>query len=421
MTMSAPSPSRGDLPAPLAVPGGGVAGAEVIAELPAEVALWVWNALRAVLLWAGEEAEGREGLFETEAMEAWERELLTTSFDAEVRCPLAVLAREMTHAAEASPARVAWTCLCVADWALGKRAVGTALAFAEAAALSWPDHTRYAWTAGRLLRAHGRVRDADLWLRRAARLSADRGDWEGQARSLTALGNLYVHSGNYPRARDLHRQVLRVSQRHHLHDQEAMALHDLFVVATLTSDFGGADDYARRAFEAYGPHHPRTSALAYDVAYFWMQQADFSSALTVLLAMRGHFAGQADETVRVLGSIARAAGACGRADLFNEAYREGWALVPTIQGGRFPAPALVEMGEGALKLGQMKMAERALLRSREIAAETNQPHVLLRAEELIEKLGEAREEHERLAPSAVPVAPQRETLARVIASNLAAF
>jgi len=139
--------------------------------------------LRAVLRWVDAGAAG----VDPGAMAEWERELLLGSWDPGARLPLAVLARELAEPDGPEPERVAWACLCVTEWALESGAVAAGLAFAEAAARAWPDQGRYAWAAGRLLRAHGREEEAETWLRRAAQLAGRAGDWEGQARSLVEL------------------------------------------------------------------------------------------------------------------------------------------------------------------------------------------------------------------------------------------
>lgn len=142
----------------------------------------VERALRAVLEWVARGAAA----FAPGELARWERELLLADWDAAARLPLAVLAREL---AEAAPQRerLAWACLCVTEWALEVGAVTLGLAFADAAARAWPEQARYAWTAGRLLRAHGRTEAGESWLRRAAQVAEESGDWEGQARSLAEL------------------------------------------------------------------------------------------------------------------------------------------------------------------------------------------------------------------------------------------
>ena len=169
-------------PAPVEPPRSDAHAGDPASTLPEGVAAAVDRGLRYVEGWV----EGGDAAFAAGELAGWERELLLGDWDPGARLPLAVLAREHTQAA-ADRERVAWACLCVTEWALESGAVGAGLAFAEAAARAWPDQGRYAWAAGRLLRAHGREAAAETWLRRAAELAQRAGDWEGQARSLAEL------------------------------------------------------------------------------------------------------------------------------------------------------------------------------------------------------------------------------------------
>jgi hypothetical protein len=136
-------------------------------ELQGEVGAAVWRGLRCVLRWVSD--DGARVI--AGEMEAWERELLLADWEPAARLPLAVLAGELADASGGAPDRVAWACMCVTDWALGRGAVSVGLAFAEAAALARPQRGRYAWAAGRLLRAHGQGESGQEWLRRAADLA----------------------------------------------------------------------------------------------------------------------------------------------------------------------------------------------------------------------------------------------------------
>ncbi|HVH11744.1 MAG TPA: hypothetical protein VM759_01770, partial [Longimicrobium sp.] len=180
-------PRSADFTTPLTIPGGAVGGADVVRELAPEVALPVWQTLRSVLMWAGEEPALRGDLFEPCAMADWERQLLQDSWEPDVRCPLAVLVGELGKGTEASLETIARACLCVTDWALERGHTATALAFAEAAALAWPQHPRYAWMAGRLLRRHGRLREAEQWIRRASKAAATVQDRETQTLAINSL------------------------------------------------------------------------------------------------------------------------------------------------------------------------------------------------------------------------------------------
>jgi tetratricopeptide (TPR) repeat protein len=375
-------PRSADFTTPLTIPGGAVAGADVVRELAPEVALPVWQTLRSVLLWAGEEPAMRGDLFEPCAMAEWERELLEDAWEPDVRCPLAVLVGELGRLAEASPETIARACLCVTDWALDHGHVATALAYAEAAALAWPQHPRYAWMAGRLLRRHGRLREAEHWIRRAAKTAATAGDSQAQALALNSLGNVLHDQGRNPQSLRTLRDALRIARRHRLRDQEGEILHDLFVVATWGGEIEHADEYAQAAFEIYRDGHPRLPALAHDVASLWILRGYFSRALAVLRDLPPFFAAP-EERIKVWGALARAAAACGERSTFRRAANEVRALGEDPETRPRAASALLETAIGASSLEVWDLAERTVKEALDIATVTGEADIQLRAEEVL--------------------------------------
>jgi tetratricopeptide (TPR) repeat protein len=366
-----------------AFPAGTPLSPETVPGASAETAFAVWQVLRSATLWAGEPPEHRDGMFARAEMDAWERRLLTSSLEPEVRFPLAVIVAEMAAGAAAG-ARLSWACVCVADWALGRGARRLALAFAEAAARADPEHPRYAWLVGRLMRSHGDPKTAERWLRRALRLSTDQRDWETQSRTLTALGNLCVETGRYPDARDWHTRALRVSRRWRLREQEGMALHDLFVMATEDGAPDEAERYAGEALAAYRSVSPaRVVKLAHDVAYWWMDLGQYCEALDVFLALRDHFE-RSDEAFRVVCNIGRAAGGCGDRRAFDAAYAEAEELLPTLVTSGVEATALLEMAYGAVALGDWSRAASLAKRAEKAARTQSEATVLTRAAQLLE-------------------------------------
>jgi tetratricopeptide (TPR) repeat protein len=376
-------PRSADFSTPLTIPGGELAGADVVRELPPEVALPVWQTLRSVLLWAGEEPAMRGDLFEPCAMEDWERQLLEDDWEPDVRCPLAVLVGEMGRLAEASPETMARTCLCVTDWALEHGFVATALAYAEAAALAWPQHPRYSWMAGRLMRAHGRPREAEMWLKRSERAATTAGDGEARMLALNSLGNAYAETGNYKQATHVHTQALRLARRNGLRDREGEVLHDLFVATAHAGDLDSAEDHARAALEIYCSGHPRLLALAHDVAVLWMERGQFGRALPVLVEVAQHFT-QPNDRLLVLSSAARAAGACGEEELYGELAREGAELEAQITSSRLVPRALYLFGVGAWSLSQWTSAERFLTRAELVARERGEDDIIIQAENALQ-------------------------------------
>ncbi|HEX5726364.1 MAG TPA: hypothetical protein VFX98_12905 [Longimicrobiaceae bacterium] len=182
------------------IPTGEVLGASLVRDLPAECSLAVWQATRLLFQWAEAPEAERAEMFEPGTLDPFLAELEAGRFDEGLRLPTLLIVAELASGA-ADPERLARACLCLAEWALARRAAGSALYFAEAAALAWPESARHAWLAGALLQAHGRTPRAELWLRRALRVAARTGDWQAKSLALGALGNSTPATGSRSGAR----------------------------------------------------------------------------------------------------------------------------------------------------------------------------------------------------------------------------
>jgi len=371
---------------------------ELMAGLAPDVGFAVWQVLRTLRLWTAEPERRREAMFDPAYMDTWERALLTGSLEPDVRFPLAVIVGEMA-AYPAGEGRLSWACVCVADWALGRGAVRAGLAFAEAAAQASPLQARYAWLAGRLLRTHGEGRAAERWLRRAYRLAVSQKDGETQARSLTALGNLSMQRGSLPAARALHLRALRVSRRWRLREQEGMALHDLFVVATDQRYRAEADFYARAAVTACSSSD-RLPRLAHDIAFHWMEQGFCSRALRVLDALRPHFS-TPDHIVRVAANQARAAGGIGNRARFLKHHAEVQSLLPQLETREALAPALLDTAYGAVAVEEWEIALDLTTQATDAAHIHEDATVVMRADALAGAI------HRRDLSSVEHVVPER--------------
>jgi tetratricopeptide (TPR) repeat protein len=366
-----------------------VAGAEIVRELPPEMALPVWQALRSVLMWAAEEPGSRSSLFDPRAMEDWECELLQGTFDADLRYPLAVLVGELGRGGGAASEPVSRACLCITEWALPHKAIATALAFSEAAALAWPEHPRYAWMTGRLLRRYGRLPEAEQWIRRAVRVAIRIGDPEAHTQALHSLGDLFYKMGHYGRASDKLHEALRIARRHRLRDREGCILHDLVASTVDRGRFDEAEQYARGALEIYGDSHPALSRLAYDVAFMWVRRGHFARALPVLLELSALF-DDPDIRARVLASTARAAAGCGDAALFNRLSAEALELAEAPRDQDGFAYAFMQLGIGASTLSQWESSETMLNRALTLARQRSESDVIVQAQAALDAVSERR-------------------------------
>lgn len=404
---------------PLTVSGLGAEGAAVLEEVSADQALRTLRALRLVLAWTRGPEAAAAAVFDRALLDAWEVEVATDPFDENgLWAPLTVLAGELRRPEKADSRIIAQACLAASDWALGEGAERTALLFSEAAALAWPSNPRYAWISGKLARNQGRYREAELWLRRAARVAAWAGDWETQDLALNSLGNLHANQGAYDRALRYLTRALSLAQRHGMRDREGAVNHDLFVLQMTAGDLGPAETHAIRAHELYGSEHPMLRRLAYDVTHLWAQQGRFGAALPVLGALSSHFP-EPDLQLRVQAATARAAGAVGDAVIFAESWDHAWDLVrrsePAVR--RAVPSTLVDLGRGAASLGEWARALQAL----DLAVETAQEqglHDTTAEAEMVRSMVRRRERAEE--PRPVPATSPARRLAHAFVRSLAA-
>lgn len=379
-------PLRAEYVWPFLVPGGEVAGAQLVRELPAEAALLVWQAVRSLVMWSEADDDDRAGLFDPAGLDAFLAELGRARFDDDLRLPTVLIVAELALP-EPSLENLAHACLCLAEWALAHGARASGAYFAEAAACAWPWNARFSWLAGRVLREQGKHARAELWLRRSLHLAVRADDWELKSRALMSLGNLKMQAGSYPEARACCEDALRVARRYKLAAQEGEALHYLFTIAFTMKEFRKADDLARQTADAYGSGHPRLPAFAYDLAYYWMQRGDFRGAyrlISALLKVDGLFSPA--ERLPVLGNAIRAAAACELPADYEAHAGALAALLPEVAHSPHVAPALALAASGAAHLKRWQQAEDWLLAAMASAERTGQQDTIVQAETLLEQV-----------------------------------
>lgn len=406
-----PPPAPVELAYPLVVPDATVLGAVVLHEAPEAFALHVFRALRLAFAWAaGPDVSG--ALFDAEDVGAWEADVLRAQgIDPALWAPVSVIAGELARPAEVDPERLAYACLAVTDWALGCDAHGTGVMFAEAAAVVWPNNARIAWIVGKLYREQRQFSRAESWLRRASRIAVQAGDWELHAQAINSLGNLKVHVGDLAAGQELLLAAARVARRKQLREREAMVLHDLFVLCTYAGRFEEADTHAQRAFEAYGPDHPNAVHLAFDVSHLCARQGQFTRALQVLEPLRDRFS-DPERRLRVLASIARAAGEAGDSDAFQASWIQAWEVIETADADHIRPAAALELGLGAIGVGRWDDAEAALVIARDGARTLRDAITLSGAESALQRLSQPKRGDEA-KPANPPRTRAAETATRI--------
>jgi tetratricopeptide (TPR) repeat protein len=358
-------------------------GLSVLDEIPGELGIVLWQSLRDAMLWGRSNQADRGALFAEGAERARLAAVLTAGTPVEVEEPLKAVAAMLGTAGTAREENVALACREISQWAEARGLLATALAFSQSAAVVTPADPSASYTVGRLARRRAEHARAETWFRRTVALARQAGDWPTYALSFVGLANVYMLRGNFPAARRFNVRALRAAGRNSLHDIEGMALHGLFTMAGDSGNPGEATQLARRAFEAYGPLHPRLPHLAQDVAYFWCTYGCFAAALPVLQSVLKHFTEPADRLM-VLGSIGRAAGGAGERGVFQQSWDEAVEMMGANGGLDTAARTYLDLAHGALSLGAWERAEDAAQRALDGATRRGDAQTRLTAEALVE-------------------------------------
>ncbi len=415
-----PESRRWHVPPPLIRGGAVLEGASLLQEVPGELGILLWQSLRTVTLWASSPPSERSELFLPEAEERRAAALEEIGPEPELREPLRAITEMLGRRAGVEPTAVGVTCTRVAQWALGKGVPATAFEFTQAAAMASPQDPKLALTVAHTARNGAEYSGAEVWYQRTVGLARQAGDWDTYARAYLGLGKMWLARGVYPAARKNLLKARRAAERKGLNHVLGMALHDLFTVESESRRDGEAIANAQAALRAYGPGNPELGALAYDVAFYWLQHGRFAQALPVLRAVAPHM--KEAHQVQAQGGLARAAGAVGDTTTFEDAWRAVWKLDDESAG---KADTLVEASRGAASLGRWGDAERAAAHALELARQRRQTKIAHDAEGVLESVRSERSadtaprQAETVPAGGAPVDPA-DVLARGLVESLEA-
>ena len=356
-------------------------GVGILEEIPGELGGLLWRSLRSVTLWAAVPPADRTGLFSLGAEEQRIADLLAIAPEPTLEEPLAVLASLLGRPEKLRADLIGLACARVAQWARREGARTTELEFSQAAALACPGDPRLALTVGRAARDRAEYPRAETWLYRTIALARQVGDWDSYARAYIALGKMFVARGAFPSARKHLQKALRAAERKGLREAQGMAAHDLFTVEAECKNGAAAQEYAARALRAYGSGHKWLPSLAYDVAFFWVEQGRFEDAFPVLRAVVPCMV--PIHQVYGQAGLARAAGALGDEATFGSACDFILAL-PDEAAGK--SDGLVEAARGAASLQQWNRAEQLCETALELAQVRGQAKVRFDAEAVLESV-----------------------------------
>lgn len=247
-----------------------------------------------------------------------------------------------------------------------------------------PNRQRLLYALGRIARARGHWERAADWFERCAQASLAVDDRETFCLSQLALGKTFRQRGDYPEAERVFTETARYAGRWGLSSLEGSALHTLMTFAAERGDEANVLRLANLARIAYGPSHPNLSALASDVALFYLESGFPHGALEVFKAVR--FRGDQLEADKILtlSNIARAAAAVGDLEAFGDAWADLSTTIDYSETSEASAEALVVIGSAACALSMWDHAIVAASRAADLASQRREARWILAAEQVLE-------------------------------------
>lgn len=333
--------------------------------------LLLWQSLRDVLLWASTHSERRGDLFVPGSEHRRAAELDHAGIDRKLKIPLLTIAQLLEEGPEIAAAELASACRKVSCWADEQGLPRTAIWYAQAAALAVPTDADAAYTVGLLCRRNAEYERAETWFRRAVVLARRSGDNQSLAMAWIGIGNLHIRRGDFLSARKALKRALRIARKSGLRRPKAMALHDLFTVAGELRQASEAEMYARQAYRAYGPRHPRIPVLAHDIASSWLLQGYYRRALVVYEAMLDLITRPA-ERLLILSNIARASAGVQRRGLFTHVWIEAWKIIDRQPDAERICSALLNLAYASATLRDWERADIAARLAVELASKRNE-------------------------------------------------
>jgi tetratricopeptide (TPR) repeat protein len=345
-------------PAILREPDETLEASQILEEFKGDLGLLLWNSLRDVTLWSAIDPERRRGLFTTEAVEKRLEWLQGSAVEPPLEVSLTTLVAVVDKPENASDEIVSLVCLEVSRWALERGSFGTALAYAQAAALASPEEAGPAHTVGSLALRWGRSARAETWLRRCIGLARRGRDWQSYAQAYVDLGTLYARRELPLAARRYFTQAMRAGRRHGLLPIRGAALHGLFLLAMEAGDLDDAERYARAARRAYGSGHPRLPGLLHDIAYLWVTRENFTRAVPLLQKLLVARTEPADRSL-TQALLARAAAGTSDRRMYEEAWSSAWSLINRPGAREDHARTLLELARAASRMRDWIRMEQA--------------------------------------------------------------
>ncbi|HEU4562097.1 MAG TPA: hypothetical protein VFS20_29990 [Longimicrobium sp.] len=368
--------------------------AQVFDELKGQVGLVLWQSLRDVTLWAQMPEERREGLFTDDAAHRRLSELLDSGAEPALEVSLTTLAALVGAPAAANPEIISLVCLQVSQWAEARGAMATAMAYAQAAALTSPEEPGPALAAGSLALRWKRSARAETWLRRCIGLARRRRDWGPYAEAYVELGVLYTRRGERGPAHRYYVQGMRAARRHGMLQVRAAALHGLLLLALEDGALEEAEKFGRAALRAFGRGHARTAELLHDLAYVWVRREHYTRAIPALQRLLPSRVETVERAV-TLAILAHAAAGVGDQRLYQESWIDAWTLITRRPGQEeMHSRALLELARASALIRDWSHVEQATRLASKNVSHHREPIIAAQVEELAAALRARHAEEE---------------------------
>jgi hypothetical protein len=396
-------------------------GAQLLDELRTEFGLFLWQALRDVVLWASCDPAQRDGLF-TSADEQIPQSLRALDSELMLGGALFAMARLARQPGDVSADEIARACVRVSEWAARQALPAVEVQFAEAAAAIFPTRPELALFAGRAARRHAAYERGIQWFARSLALARRADDNAAYTLTLIRWGTLELQRSRLEHARRLFVRAWKAAKRNKLRRLGAFARHDLLVLGFETATFAEGLAHAEVAFQLYGPKgNKRMPYLVHDVGFLCMYNGYFSAALPIFSAVLP-FVIHPNERVQVFAHLARTLGALDDERGFEEAAE----YVSTEFKPTYPnaAASLLYVARGAASVGQRRRARSLAGEALALSESRGEKSVTVLAAQFIDALNARRAsaiERDREPPEGVSEFTSRllRRLAKLSPSGLA--
>ena len=346
----------------------------ILAEIPNDAGYVLWMGVREATLWASMEPGERHG-FLADRVEQRIRMIQDSGMDSQVAAALIALTSTL-RGGEADPEVLSRLCGSVAEWARQRGHGGTALNFAQAAALVDPASAWAAVEVAKRATELGQTARAETWLRRTIAVARRAGDWEPYTVAYLELGTMYrTHHQDPAQAERYFVRALRAARRKGFRELLGAARHGLFLLKVDAGELEEAAQLAGRAARAYGRGHPARHELARELAALSMRRGDHAAAAESLRALLPGARDRA-ERLRLEAMLARATAASGDLESYRASWMSAWELLYDLPAAGSAGPAMLELAAASALVGDVDRVQMIARAQSTLPARARRPTVV---------------------------------------------